>query len=118
MIRDHEKADAALADARWWLSGFEAAAVSGVDEVAHRLWRGLQDVRQWIVDLSTGERRILGLNDRQRAVVLTEAEFECLVDAIKVPEERERQRAEALIEQVFREMQAELSELNQTDLPF
>ena len=84
MIRDHEQADRALADALWWLKGFAAAAPNEhASNTAAGMAESLRDIRQWLGNLSLGDRRLLGTNERCFAVVLTEHEFEVLVDGLR-----------------------------------
>jgi len=85
-IRDAEIARDKLADALWWLRGFSAAAETGTDEVAHRLAEELADVREYINELQYGAVRRIG---DEKAVVLTYAEFERLVDACRPDAHRE-----------------------------
>lgn len=83
MIRDHEQADSALADALWWLKGFAAARPEDHECTAADLADKLRDTRQWLGHLSLGDKRLLGTNERCFAVVLTEHEYEVLVDGLR-----------------------------------
>ncbi|WP_374139445.1 hypothetical protein [Sphingomonas sp.] len=86
---DHKEADSALADLLWWHKGFAAAhgiaAASGQGLPANDpdLEGRARRVREWISALCVGQRRTLGLDDRDRAIVITEAEFERLFDGLK-----------------------------------
>lgn len=84
MIRDHEQADSALADALWWLKGFAAAAPNEhASDTAAGMADSLREIRQWLGSLSLGDKRLLGTNERCFAVVLTEHEYEVLVDGLR-----------------------------------
>lgn len=95
MIRDHEQADSALADALWWLKGFAAAAPNEhASNTAAGMAESLRDIRQWLGSLSLGDKRLLGTNERCFAVVLTEHEYEVLIAALR-SERSSEERADA-----------------------
>lgn len=77
------QADSLLADALWWFKGFRAAQPVDSVDPTDALSDSLRNVRQWLIGLSQGHRRLLGTNERQYAVVLTEAEFERIYDGLK-----------------------------------
>lgn len=96
MIRDHEQADNALADALWWLKGFAAAAPNEhASNTAAGMAESLRDIRQWLGSLSLGDKRLLGTNERCFAVAMTEHEYEVLVDCLR-PEARDTDFARAI----------------------
>lgn len=80
---NHSEADSLLADALWWFKGFLAAQPADASDPTDALGNSLRNVRQWLIGLSQGHRRLLGTNERQYAVVLTEAEFERIYDGLK-----------------------------------
>lgn len=98
----HEKTDSTLADAIWWLHGFRAAC-DGRDQFSSDPTRGLGDdlraARDWIKGLAHTRTRLIGLDDRNQAFVITEAEFEVLFDGLRegaTPEDQNLGRAAAL----------------------
>lgn len=110
MIRDIETARDRLADALWWFKGFAAARPASIDEGAGEhlhLEAALRDVRDLLSRINAGKTRRLG---DHTAIVLTYAEFERLVDAVKSPEAAEMVAAGLVIEKVMKDYRAEHDE--------
>jgi hypothetical protein len=112
-MRTHENHDAALADALWWFRGFNAAhaalQVSGSPFTgAEGLDHHLREVRDWLKALSAGKRRVLGMTDRERAIVLTEAEFERVLDGYRAITAADVNIGKSTIESIFAEVRAEV----------
>ncbi|MES2289323.1 MAG: hypothetical protein V4530_06245 [Pseudomonadota bacterium] len=78
----HEHNDAALADVIWWLKGF-AAANGNMDSDLAAMSGSLRRLRDWLGQLSRGEYRLLGLTEKTRAIVITEAELEVIFDGTR-----------------------------------
>ncbi|AJA07417.1 hypothetical protein SKP52_02410 [Sphingopyxis fribergensis] len=107
MIRDIEAAREALADALWWFKGFAAARPASIDEGAGEhldLERKIGEVRNFLTSVNQASIRRMG---EETAVVLTFAEFERLVDAVRIPRLAETQIAIQTIEQVLAEYREE-----------
>lgn len=83
MIRDQQTADDRIADALWFLKGFAAAANSDSAETAGDLARALNEVRQWINAISSGDLRLIGTDERNFYIVLAEHEYEKLIDGLR-----------------------------------
>lgn len=119
MIRDVEEAREALADAVWWLKGFAAARPPSIDEGAgeHReLEAKLGEVRRFLSRINRADVRRLG---EETAIVLSFAEFERLVDAVRVPRLAETVAATQTIEKVLAEYRAEDDAARRgDDIPF
>lgn len=119
MIRDIEAARDALADAVWWLKGFAAARPASIDEGPgeHRdLEAKLGEVSTFLASINRASIRRLG---EETAVVLSFAEFERLVDAVRLPRLAETIAATQVIEQVLAEYQAQdRAARNSSDIPF
>lgn len=115
----HEQHDNALADALLWLRGFEAATTSDHDDTARKLWTGVRNVRDWLAGLTAGRTRLLGMNEHARAVVLTEAEAERLLDGLcETPAPADVTAARETIEAVFADMRREAAEPDTDMIPF
>lgn len=109
-IRDVQTASDRLADAQWWFKGFAAARPASIDEGSGEhtfLERQIAEVRAFLHRISTGKIRRMG---DDTAIVLTYAEFERLVDAVKSPEAAEMVAAGLVIEKVVKEYRAEHAE--------
>lgn len=119
MIRDIEAARDAIADAVWWFKGFAAARPASIDEGAgeHReLEAKLGKVRHFLSRINRADVRRLG---EETAVVLSFAEFERLVDAVRVPRLGETAMAIQTIEKVLAEYRAEDEAARRgDDIPF
>lgn len=118
-IRDIETAREALADALWWFKGFAAARPPAIDEGAgeHRdLEAKIGEVRSFLSRINRASIRRLG---EETAIVLSFAEFERLVDAVRVPRFAETLMATQTIETVLAEYQAEEAAFRRGDhIPF
>ena len=92
MMRNLDQAQDALADALWWLKGFAAGQEDGTE--ARDLSDKLRLVREYLDNIAEGWVRRIG---DERAVVVTYAEFERLIDAfprsLQLDEEQEAGRA-------------------------
>lgn len=115
MADSHEQSDALLADATWWLKGFRAGAQQieawGNSDPTDGIGCGLLAVRDWLSRLARGKRRVLGMDDRNLAVVLTEAEFERLYDGLRGHAgDADRALARETAETIWREFVAERRE--------
>jgi len=122
MIRTNEQAHAHLADALWWLRGLSAAfrdTGEGEENQAKSLANKLLEVRQWLDRVSDGKVRRIG---DEKAVVLTYAEFELLLDAFPThsdPAPAEVGHARAALRVILSEYQIEAaSARNDPDIPF
>ncbi|WP_334656964.1 hypothetical protein [Sphingomonas panaciterrae] len=123
-MRTHENHDAALADALWWFRGFNAAhaalqatggaAFTGAEGLDHHL----REVRGWLKELSTGKRRVLGMSERERAIVLTEAEFERVLDGLRSTNAVDVNAGRATVEAVFAEVRAEVKQADEDEVAF
>lgn len=121
MGMNHTDADNALADALWWLRGFEAATTSDHDDTVRRLWTGLRAIRVWLNEAATGDHRLLGTTDRHRAVVITEAEFERMHDGLRglTNEDRELGLSTShAILAAFQREAVEIANASNPDIPF
>lgn len=122
MIRDQISADDRIADVLWFLKGMAAAARD--DDTAAELKglaQSLAEVRRWLIDLADGDLRLLGHHDGDLRIVLAEHEFEKLVDAIKVPEGKERDLALELIPEIYKQFDFERKRFaarNNPEVPF
>jgi len=118
MIRNIEAANEALADAVWWFKGFAAARPPAMDEGSGEhiaLESKLQEVRHFLNSINRASIRRLG---EETAIVLTFAEFERLVDAVRVPRPAEIQSAINTVEAVLAEYRVEESSARDLDAPF
>lgn len=119
MIRDIETAREALADALWWFKGFAAARPASIDEGAGEhlnLERKIGEVRRFLNSVNRASIRRLG---EETAIVLSFAEFERLVDAVRVPRLAETATAIQTIEKVLAEYRAEDAAFRNADhIPF
>lgn len=118
MIRDIESADAALADAIWWLKGFAAARPASVDEGSGEhlsLESKVREVRAFLNSVNRASIRRMG---EETAVVLSFAEFERLVDAVRVPRPKEIKDAIETVEKVLAEYRMEEHSARNLDAPF
>ncbi|MGR4893381.1 hypothetical protein ACIPPQ_20345 [Sphingopyxis sp. LARHCG72] len=119
MITDIETARDKLADAIWWLKGFAAARPASIDEGAGehlRLESELTEVRVFLTNINNASIRRMG---EETAVVLSFAEFERLVDAVRVPRLHETQIAIRTIEQVLAQYRDEEKAARRGDeIPF
>lgn len=122
MIRDLERAHAPLADAIWRFKGFDAARPpasihDGPTSEAGSLALQLREVREFLNDLADGRIRRLG---DEKAVVLTYAEFDVLVDSIRPDAtERDRKRAERVADVVLNALLDEARDTrNRSEIPF
>lgn len=118
MIRNIQAADDALADAIWWFKGFAAARPPAMDEGSgeHVALEGnLKEVRHFLNSINRASIRRLG---EETAIVLTFAEFERLVDAVRVPRPAEIQAAISTVEAVLSAYQTEEQSARNLDAPF
>lgn len=119
MITDIETARDKLADAIWWLKGFAAARPASIDEGAGehlRLESQLNDVRAFLTHINNASIRRMG---EETAVILSFAEFERLVDAVRVPRQGEVMVARQVIEDVLAQYRAEdLAARRGDEIPF
>ena len=118
MIRDIEGARDALADAIWWLKGFAAARPASIDEGSGEhvsLENKISEVRAFLASINRASIRRLG---EETAIVLTFAEFERLVDAVRVPRPAEMQAAINTVEAVLAEYRMEEQSARNLDAPF
>lgn len=116
-----EKADNLLADAIWWLRGFRAAhPVDMMDcDPTQGLGDALLNVRNWLVKLSLGRARIIGANERQVAVVMTEGEFEQLFDGLRVDAaEEDLLLARTKVAAILQEFRHERASAFNPEVPF
>lgn len=112
MINVMQEALDRLADALWWMRGYAAAKENGGTEAA--LVDKLAAVHTYLRRVEHGEVRRLG---EETAVVMTFAEFERLVDAVRVPREPEISAAAETIERVLAAYRDEEMRSN-PDVPF
>jgi hypothetical protein len=118
MIRDIQGADDALADAIWWFKGFAAARPASIDEGSgeHVALEGkIREVRAFLTSVNRASIRRLG---EETAIVLTFAEFERLVDAVRVPRPKEIKDAIETVEKVLAEYRMEEHSARNLDAPF
>lgn len=99
---DMQDARDKLADALWWMKGFAAASADASTE--RGLVAKLNEVHAYLGDVQQGMVRRLG---EETAVVLTFAEFERLVDAVRVPQLEEIGAAKQTVEPVLAAYQRE-----------
>lgn len=115
-MRDMQEARDKLADALWWMRGFAANGEDGT--VVHSLAGKLADVHAYLARVQLGDIRRLG---DETAIVMTFAEFERLVDAIRVPRPEEIKSAVDTVEAVLaayrREEQRAVRDRN-PEIPF
>ena len=118
VIRNIEVANEALADAIWWFKGFAAARPPAMDEGSGEhvaLENKLREVRQFLHSIDRASIRRLG---EETAIVLSFAEFERLVDAVRVPRPAEMQAAIDTIETVLAQYRIEEQSARSLDTPF
>lgn len=118
VIRSIDAANEMLADAIWWFKGFAAARPPAMDEGAGEhvvLESQLREVRLFLDSINRASIRRLG---EETAIVLTFAEFERLVDAVRVPRSAEMQAAINTVEQVLAEYRIEEESSRSLDVPF
>lgn len=118
IIRDIEMAREALADALWWFKGFAAARPPSIDEGSGEhvaLENQIREVRNFLGSINRASIRRLG---EETAIVLTFAEFERLVDAVRVPRPAEMQAAIDTVEAVLAEYRIEEASARNLDVPF
>ena len=118
----HEQADSALADMIWWFRGFRAATVNSdplapTDQTFDLAGAALT-TRTWLKRLARGKARLLGINDSERAIVLTEAEFDTIFDGLREGAIDCVLPARELVMRVLREFQAEANELRRGGVDF
>lgn len=112
----HEATDNALADALWWFRGYSASQPVDAYDRTHDLAGALLTARNWLKRLALGRTRLLGLDDRNCAVVLTEHEFEVLDDATREnATNEEREAGREVIRGVFAAFRAERKEAREPD---
>jgi len=100
-----------IADALWWMRGFAACSTS----ILHAdLADKLSEVNGYLLDVQRGRVRRLG---DETAVVMTFAEFERLVDAVRVPRPQEIKLAVDTIEAVLADYRRDEARCNE-DVPF
>lgn len=123
MSDSHKASAALLADALWWFKGYRAGAQQieawGNSDPTEGLGDGLRGVREWLCQLARGSRRVLGVEERTLAIVMTEAEFERIYDGLRGhsgPADRALARETA--ETILREFQREQRETPDDDIPF
>ena len=110
-MRDMQEARDKVADALWWMRGFAASSTS----VVHvDLTDKLTEVNSYLQKVQNGQVRRLG---DETAVVMTFAEFERLVDAVRVPRPEEIKIAIDTINSVLADYTREDRRRNQ-DQPF
>lgn len=119
----HEHADNVLADAIWWLRGFQSARAEpnpfGVEDPTHNMSEKLLAARNWIKSLACGASRVIGLNDRERGVALKEAEFEHLFDGLREgATEADRAMGRETAQKVFHQFHEELRILPDDQVAF
>lgn len=112
-MNDMQEARDRLADALWWMRGY--AAAGDRDSVASDLADKLASVHAYLRKVEDGEVRRLG---EETAVVMTFAEFERLVDAVRVPQPQEIKAAAETIEKVLAAYRHEERAATNPDLPF
>lgn len=118
MIRNHENADSRIADAIWWMHGFAAAKPKKAGKLAE-LAEGLSEIRNWLLRFTQGRSRLLGTDERQLAVVMTEAEFERLFDGLRVKACREDiDDARATVTAILNEFRHERKSVFDPEAPF
>ena len=118
MGMNHTDADNALADVLWWLRGFEAATTSDHDDTVHDLWTGLRNIRNWLSEMARGGHRLLGLSENARAIVITEAEFEAILDGLQRNTEEDREAGRQTARAIFDQYAREARELANPTVPF
>lgn len=108
-VTDQRDADDQIADALWWLRGFAAAIPADDRGIPELLCRNLLEIRRWLNKLSEGRTRLLGTHERAFALVLTEYEFEVLVDGItrEASEDADVLAAQALKSKILTQLRAE-----------
>ena len=110
-MRDMQEARDKVADALWWMRGFAASSSSVVHaDLADKL----TEVNSYLQKVQNGQVRRLG---DETAVVMTFAEFERLVDAVRVPRPEEIKIAIDTINAVLADYTREDRRRNQ-DQPF
>lgn len=100
-ISNHKEADDRIADALWFFKGMAVNAREESASTVSDLSRAMRDVRQWLDRFTDGSQRLLGTNDREFAIVLTEGEFDLIRDGLLSSERTDRrQKAKATIERI------------------
>lgn len=80
MIINHTTVHNWLADAIWWFKGFKARQPADAEDATEGLGESLRKARIWLRDLGKEDHRLLGLNEREVRIVITEGEFEQIRD--------------------------------------
>lgn len=73
--------DDVLADAIWWLKGFSASRGKKANADIVDLEAGLRSARQQINRLARGKSRLIGHDENDIAIAITEREFDVISDA-------------------------------------
>jgi hypothetical protein len=93
----HETTDSALADALWWFRGFAATRQTGEHDQTFGLAEKLKRARSWLNSLASGEKRLVGLHERELGIVLTEGEFEMVYDALRFGDRTPKEEVEQIV---------------------
>lgn len=119
-----QDADDRLADAIWWLTGFEAAtarlgcAMDMSEGPSRGLADGLRSVRDRLRRLSTGTDRLIGTNCRAFSIAVTEAEFEVILDGLQRNTEAEQAAGLEQARKIFAEFRHEITSALDPEAPF
>lgn len=73
--------DSVLADATWWFAGFAASRGSEAPAEIADLEAGLRSARLQINRLARGKSRLIGHDENDIAIAITEREFDLISDA-------------------------------------
>jgi hypothetical protein len=118
----HELADSTLADALWWFRGYAAARQTDEHDQTFGLAEKLRRARQWLSSLASGEKRLVGLHERELGIVLTEGEFEMVYDALRFGDRTPKEEIEQIVGKLryaYDRFSAEKSALSEDpDIPF
>lgn len=117
-VNNHQEADDRIADALWFFKGMAVNASEESGPTISSLGRAMLDVRRWLGRFTNGSQRLLGTNDREFAIVLTEREFDLIRDGLLSSERSdERQKAKAAIEHIFKQYAEEAQRFAQSQDP-
>jgi hypothetical protein len=117
----HEQTDNTLADALWWFRGYSAARQTDEHDQTFGLGEKLLRARNWLKELASGEKRLIGLHDRELGVVLTEGEFEMVYDALRFGDRTPKEEIEQIVGKLHRvseKFNSERAYLRDPDIPF
>lgn len=113
------KADNLLSDALCWFRGFAAACRSDDSDPTMHLHASLMSVREWLAKVSKGEVRSVGYSSAVAACVLTEVEFDRLIDALAgYPNIEELNGVRTMLREIRDTYLNEISDLENPGVPF